>query len=88
MKQWRKKGPIRQVTSRRDARQLEQKILKCIQIHYKMQGRPQDFGLGGAKSLARSEKKRFARSAKKILNFAPVKLTLAPLKSTYCLIIS
>ena len=47
------------------------------------QGRPQDFGLGGAKSLARSAKKRFARSAKKILNFAPRKTYFCPPKINF-----
>ena len=51
------------------------------------QGRQQDFGWGGQISRAK-RKIRFARSATKILNFAPRKTYFAPLKSTFCLIIS
>ena len=57
-------------------------LLCMSRMNRSKQGRPQDFGLG-AKSLARSAKKRFARSAKKILNFAPRKTYFCPPKINF-----
>ena len=42
------------------------------------------FWLGGAKSLARSAKKRFAQSAKKFSTIAPLKIDFAPQKTHFC----
>ena len=42
----------------------------------------------GGKSPARSAKKDSREARKKISNLPPVKITFAPLKSTFCLIIS
>ena len=49
-------------------------ILFC---HYK-QGRPQDFGLGGAKSLARSAKKKIRAKREKNSKFCPPKINFLP----------